>query len=178
MIPNTIPAGKDAPRNINVIIEIPQGSLPVKYEVDKDTGAMFVDRFMPTCMHYPLNYGYIPNTLSDDGDPLDALVITPQPLVTGSVIACRPVGILDMTDESGKDLKIIAVPVSKLTKQYEHIKSPDDLSDLLRRQITHFFEHYKDLENGKWVKVDGFLNASDAEQVILDSIAAQEKAAV
>lgn len=170
MIPSTIPAGQDAPNSINVIIEIPAGSLPIKYEVDKDTGAMFVDRFIPTCMHYPLNYGYIPNTMSEDGDPLDVLVLTPHPVITGSVIKCRPVGILDMTDEAGKDYKIIAVPVSKLTKQYDHIKEPQDLTEQLRHQLTHFFEHYKDLEDGKWVKVDGFLDTENAKKVIMTSI--------
>lgn len=162
--------GENLPDEINVIIEIPSHSDPVKYEVDKATGAMFVDRFMNTAMHYPCNYGYIPKTLSLDGDPVDALVITPIPLISGSVIRCRPVGVLKMTDEAGPDAKLIAVPTDKLCHMYRHVRTPQDLPDMLLAQITHFFEHYKDLEEGKWVKIDGWAGADEAKQEILDSI--------
>ncbi|MGI5308507.1 inorganic diphosphatase [Rheinheimera sp. WS51] len=160
-----IPAGKNLPDEINVIIEIPANADPVKYEVDKDTGAILVDRFMSTPMFYPCNYGYVNNTLSLDGDPVDVLVPTPYPLVPGSVIKCRPVGVLHMSDEAGEDAKVIAVPVSKLTKLYDDVKDVSDVPELLRKQIQHFFEHYKDLEAGKWVKVTGWgdINAAKAE---------------
>ena len=145
---NDIPAGKNIPDEINVIIEIPANSDPVKYEVDKDTGALMVDRFMATAMFYPCNYGYIPNTLSADGDPLDVLVPTPYPLINGAVIKCRPVGVLKMEDESGIDAKLIAVPVDKLSVIYREVQQATDLPALLLQQIEHFFEHYKDLEKG------------------------------
>ncbi len=141
---NDIPAGKNIPDEINVIIEIPANSDPVKYEVDKDTGALMVDRFMATAMFYPCNYGYIPNTLSEDGDPLDVLVPTPYPLINGAVIKCRPVGVLKMEDESGIDAKLIAVPVDKLSVIYREVQQATDLPALLLQQIEHFFEHYKD----------------------------------
>lgn len=169
---NNIPAGKKIPDEINVIIEIPANSEPVKYEVDKDTGVLLVDRFMATAMFYPCNYGYIPNTLSEDGDPLDVLVPTPYPLINGSVIKCRPVGVLKMEDESGIDAKLIAVPTSKLSVIYDDVKEATDLPSLLLRQIEHFFEHYKDLEKGKWVKVKGWANAEEAKQEILKSVEA------
>lgn len=158
--------GKDIPNDFNVIIEIPSHADPVKYEVDKETGAMFVDRFMNTAMHYPCNYGYIPKTLSEDGDPVDVLVVTPIPLISGSVIRCRAVGVLKMTDESGPDAKVIAVPIDKLCKLYRKVQTPQDLPDLLLAQIRHFFEHYKDLEEGKWVKVEGWDNSDAAESEI------------
>ena len=161
---NHIGPGKQAPDEINVIVEIPAHSDPVKYEVDKDSGAFFVDRFMSTAMYYPTNYGYIPQTLSEDGDPADVLVIAPVPLISGSVIPCRPIGVLNMTDESGEDAKILAVPVSKLTKIYENIHSPDDVSPHLLAAISHFFEHYKDLEEGKWVKLAGWADAAAAKK--------------
>ena len=163
---NDVPAGKNLPDEINVIIEIPANSDPIKYEIDKDSGAIFVDRFMATPMFYPCNYGYVNNTLSPDGDPVDVLVPTPYPLVAGSVIKCRPVGVLKMTDESGEDAKIVAVPVSKLTKIYDHVKDVEDLDDLLKGQIKHFFERYKELEAGKWVKVEGWENAESAKAEI------------
>ena len=169
---NNIPAGKKIPDEINVIIEIPANSEPVKYEVDKDTGVLLVDRFMATAMFYPCNYGYIPNTLSEDGDPLDVLVPTPYPLINGSVIKCRPVGVLKMEDESGIDAKLIAVPTSKLSVIYDDVKEATDLPSLLLQQIEHFFEHYKDLEKGKWVKVKGWANAEEAKQEILKSVEA------
>ena len=168
---NAVPAGKKLPDEVNVIIEIPAHADPVKYEVDKDTGALFVDRFMATCMHYPTNYGYVNNTLSEDGDPVDVLVMTPFPLLAGSVIKCRPVGVLNMTDESGKDAKVLAVPVDKLSTIYRDVKEIEDCPALLLKQIEHFFEHYKDLEEGKWVKIDGWANAQAAKDEITASIA-------
>jgi inorganic pyrophosphatase len=162
-------AGKDLPNDINVVIEIPAYSEPVKYEFDKDTNLLVVDRFMSTCMQYPCNYGFIPHTLSEDGDPVDVLVITPVPLRHGAVIRCRPVGMLKMTDESGVDAKIVAVPVDKLTPMYKHIQDVNDVPELLRKQINHFFEHYKDLEAGKWVKVDGWVDVKAAKQEIIAS---------
>jgi len=168
--------GKNVPEDINVIIEIPSHSDPVKYEVDKETGAMFVDRFMNTAMHYPCNYGYVPNTLSEDGDPVDVLVITPIPLISGSVIHCRPVGVLNMTDEAGPDAKVLAVPVDKLCQSFRKVKAPEDVSPMLLNQIQHFFEHYKDLEEGKWVKIDGWAGVDAARQEIMDSIQRYEQA--
>ena len=162
--------GKDVPDEVNVIIEIPAHADPVKYEVDKETGAMFVDRFMSTAMYYPCNYGYIPHSLSDDGDPADVLVVTPHPLICGSVIQCRPVGMLKMTDESGGDAKILAVPIDKLSVTHRKVKTLDDLPELLLHQISHFFEHYKDLEANKWVKLEGWVGVDEAKQEIMDSI--------
>ncbi len=173
---NDVPSGKNVPDEINVIIEIPAHADPIKYEVDKDSGAIFVDRFMATCMHYPCNYGYVPHTLSEDGDPVDVLVPTPFPLLAGSVIRCRPVGVLKMTDESGVDAKLLAVPVTKLTPIYKNIEQATDLPELLRNQIQHFFEHYKDLEAGKWVKVDGWDDAAAAKKEIEDSVTRYEQA--
>jgi inorganic pyrophosphatase len=137
---------------------------------------MFVDRFMSTAMHYPCNYGYVPHTLSEDGDPVDVLVVTPIPLITGVVVRCRPVGMLKMTDEAGIDAKVIAVPVDKLTSLYSHVKSPDDLPQLLLKQISHFFEHYKDLEPGKWVKVEGWVGIDGAREEILGGVARYQAA--
>ncbi|MDX1512521.1 MAG: inorganic diphosphatase [Gammaproteobacteria bacterium] len=176
MILDHVTAGRDVPDDINVIIEIPAESDPVKYEMDKDTGAMFVDRFMGTSMRYPCNYGYVPNTLSEDHDPVDVLVVTPFPLISGSVIRCRPVGMLRMTDESGPDAKVIAVPVDKLSELYRGINSFSDLPEMLLAQIAHFFDHYKDLEPGKWVKIDGWAGPEDAKQEILSSIERYESA--
>lgn len=165
-----VTAGDKTPHEVNVIIEIPAHSEPVKYEVDKKTGAMFVDRFMSTSMRYPCDYGYIPQTLSDDGDPADVLVVGPLPLITGSVITVRPIGMLKMTDESGEDCKILAVPTDDLTPLYHEIKEPQDLHQLTLDRISHFFEHYKDLEKNKWVKIAGWENADAAKQEILKSI--------
>jgi len=170
-----IPAGKDVPNDVNVIIEIPTRSEPVKYEVDKESGALFVDRFLATPMFYPCNYGYIPQTLSDDGDPVDVLVVTPIPLMSGSVIRCRPIGMLKMTDESGVDAKLLAVPHDKLTPIYSKIKTIDDLPPHLLAQIKHFFEHYKDLEPNKWVKVESWCGPEEAKQEIIDSIVRFQK---
>ena len=165
-----VPAGKGLPDDFNVIIEIPMNADPVKYEVDKDTGAVFVDRFMLTAMHYPCNYGYIPQTLSEDGDPADVLVVTPFPIQIGAVIRCRPIGILHMDDEAGGDAKLLAVPVDKLYPVYRNIKNAQDLpaEDLAR--IQHFFEHYKDLEKGKWVKVKSWGDAEAARAEITQSV--------
>ena len=162
--------GAGVPENINVIIEIPAHSDPVKYEVDKDTGAMFVDRFMNTAMHYPCNYGYVPHTLSEDGDPVDVLVVTPYPLISGSVIECRPVAMLQMEDESGPDAKVLAVPADRLCTLYRDVKGPGGMRPQLLEQIAHFFEHYKDLEPNKWVKLSGWAGPDAAKQAILDSV--------
>ncbi|SUB24685.1 inorganic diphosphatase [Avibacterium avium] len=170
-----VPAGKELPDDIYVVIEIPANSDPIKYEVDKETGTLFVDRFMATAMFYPANYGYINHTLSLDGDPVDVLVPTPYPLQPGSVIRCRPVGVLKMTDESGQDAKVIAVPHTKLSKEYDHIKDVGDLPALLKSQIQHFFESYKALEAGKWVKVDGWEGVDAARQEILESFERAKK---
>ena len=171
-----ITPGGDAPENFNVIIEIPARGEPVKYEVDKDTGALMVDRFMTTAMHYPCNYGYIPDTLADDGDPVDVLVLTPFPVLPASVIKCRALGMLAMSDEAGEDAKLLAVPVDKLTGGlYQDMKSPEDVPEITRAQITHFFEHYKDLEKGKWVKVEGWRDATVAKKEITDGIARYNK---
>ncbi|OAN18982.1 inorganic pyrophosphatase [Photobacterium jeanii] len=172
---NNVPAGKDIPEDIYVVIEIPANADPIKYEVDKDTGALFVDRFMSTPMFYPCNYGYVNHTLSLDGDPVDVLVPTPYPLQPGAVIRCRPVGVLKMTDESGEDAKVVAVPHSKLTKEYDHIQDVGDLPELLKAQITHFFERYKELEPNKWVKVDGWADAAAAKEEILTSFERAQK---
>lgn len=170
-----ITPGKNPPEDINVIIEIPANSPPIKYEIDKDSGCLFVDRFMATPMFYPANYGYIPNTLSEDGDPLDVLVVAPYPVEPGSVIRARPIGILNMSDEAGKDAKLLAVPHDKLSVLYKEVKEPADLPELLIKQIEHFFENYKDLEAGKWVKVDGWAGSDAAKQAVIDSIEAVKK---
>ncbi|MCL4133626.1 UNVERIFIED_CONTAM: hypothetical protein GTU68_059276 [Idotea baltica] len=164
-------SGKNLPENINVIIEIPSHSDPVKYEVDKETGALFVDRFMNTAMFYPCNYGYVPQTLSNDGDPVDVLVMSPYALVSGCVVQCRPVGMLKMTDESGEDAKIIAVPHDKM---YDDVKDIADVPELLKSQISHFFEHYKDLEKNKWVKLAGWVGIDEAKAEIMASVASYE----
>ena len=169
-------SGRDLPRDVNVIIEIPMHAAPIKYEVDKETGAIFVDRFMSTAMHYPCNYGYVPHTISDDGDPVDVLVLSPVPLITGVVVRCRPIGVLNMTDEAGGDAKVLAVPVDRLSSLYRRIKSPKDLPDLALAQIAHFFQHYKDLEPDKWVKVEGWAGPKEAEKEIMAGVANYRKA--
>ncbi len=163
--------GANPPWDVNVIVEVPMGAEPIKYEMDKESGAMFVDRFLHTAMHYPCNYGFIPHTLSGDGDPADVLVVMPLPLIPGCVIRCRPVGMLQMTDEAGEDTKIIAVPINKVFPAYAGVQTIDDLPELTRDRIQHFFEHYKDLEKGKWVKVEGWAGPDAARQEILTSIA-------
>lgn len=162
--------GKNVPDEINVIIEIPQHSDPVKYEVDKETGAMFVDRFMNTAMFYPCNYGYVPHTLSEDGDPVDVLVLAPMPLISGSVIQCRLIGMLNMTDEAGPDAKLLAVPIEKLCKLYTNVQETTDIPQMQLDQISHFFEHYKDLEKNKWVKIEGWGDSAKAKAEVLASI--------
>ncbi len=163
--------GDKAPDAFNVIIEIPMNADPIKYEVDKESGAIFVDRFMGTAMHYPTNYGYVPQTISGDGDPVDVLVITPFPLIPGVVVTCRPIGILKMEDEGGVDGKVLAVPTDKILPIYTHWQKPEDINPLRLKQIAHFFEHYKDLEPGKWVKVLGWEGVDAAKQEILDGMA-------
>ena len=170
MILDKVTAGNDVPNDLNVIIEIPANADPVKYEVDKETGALFVDRFMNAAMHYPCNYGYIPDTLCEDGDPLDVLVVTPFPLVSGCVVRCRPLGLLKMIDEAGGDSKLVAVPIKKQCEVYAAIESLDDLPQMLLNQISHFFEHYKDLDSGKWVKLDGWGKLDDAITEIKSSV--------
>jgi inorganic pyrophosphatase len=163
-------SGQNLPNDINVIIEIPAYSDPVKYEVNKETGVLFVDRFMSTAMHYPCNYGYIPQTLCEDGDPLDVLVLAPFPLLSGSVIRCRPIGLLMMSDEAGEDSKLLAVPVDKLSALYSNIKSYHDVPQSTLNSIAHFFEHYKDLEVGKWVKIGGWQDIGQACAEIMASV--------
>ena len=167
---DSIGAGNKAPDEINVVIEIPARGTPVKYEIDKKSGLSFVDRFLNTPMYYPCDYGFVPSTIHDDGDPIDVLVITPTPLITGAVIIARPIGVLNMEDEAGLDEKILAVPISKLTKAYETITDYHDVSPDLLAAISHFFEHYKDLEPNKWVKVTGWGDVNLAKQKIVASI--------
>ncbi len=167
--------GKNAPQAFNVIIEIPMNADPVKYEVDKETGAIFVDRFMSTSMHYPTNYGYVPQTISGDGDPVDVLVITPVPLIPGVVVTCRAIGILKMEDEAGQDGKILAVPTDKILSIYTQWQKPEDLNPMRLKTIAHFFEHYKDLEPNKWVKILGWEGPESAHQEILEGMANYQK---
>jgi inorganic pyrophosphatase len=167
---HNVTPGANAPAEFNVIIEIPMNADPIKYEVDKASGAMFVDRFMTTAMHYPCNYGYIPHTLSDDGDPVDVLVITPVPLNTGVVVRCRPLAVLKMEDESGFDAKVLAVPVDKLSTLYRGLKSHIELPPITLQQISHFFEHYKDLEPNKWVKIGGWEDIHEARKEIMSGV--------
>ncbi|MDR2853292.1 MAG: inorganic diphosphatase [Burkholderiaceae bacterium] len=167
---NDVTPGKNVPDEFNVIIEISMNAAPIKYEVDKETGALFVDRFMTTAMYYPANYGYVPQTLSGDGDPVDVLVVTPYPLVPGVVVPCRPVGLLMMEDEAGIDAKVLAVPTTKVLPMYGHWKDIDTVNPVRRKALAHFFEHYKDLEEGKWVKVLGWKGVDAARQEILDGI--------
>ncbi|MHB1565453.1 MAG: inorganic diphosphatase [Acidiferrobacter sp.] len=162
--------GSHAPQTVNVIIEIPAHGPPVKYEMDKESGAMFVNRFMNTAMYYPCNYGYVPHTLSGDGDPVDVLVLTPVPVISGAVMACRPLAMLKMTDEAGVDAKILAVPDDKLCVAYRHYQRLADIPPGLLDQIAHFFAHYKDLESGKWTRVDGWVDGAEVEAEIVDGI--------
>ena len=165
-----VDSGRKLPDEFNVIIEIPMNADPVKYEVDKATGALFVDRFMLTAMHYPCNYGYIPHTIADDGDPVDVLVVTPFAVTTGAVIRCRPIGVLMMDDEAGGDAKLLAVPIDSILPIYKHWHKPDDVQPERLMQIQHFFEHYKDLEVGKWVKVRGWEGPETAKREIIDGL--------
>ena len=165
-----ISIGKNPPEDVNVIIEVPVGGQPIKYEMDKDAGVLVVDRFLYTPMTYPGNYGFVPHTLSDDGDPIDVLVCNTRPLMPGSVINVRPIGVLVMEDDGGKDEKIIAVPSPKLTRRYENVHNHTDLPEITLKQIEHFFEHYKDLEPGKWVKIGGWRDATVAREMIVEAI--------
>ncbi|MEO6104643.1 MAG: inorganic diphosphatase [Pseudoxanthomonas sp.] len=169
-----VSTGKNPPDEINVVIEIPKDSEPVKYEVDKESGAIFVDRILSTPMRYPCNYGYVPRTLCGDGDPADVLVVLPLPLIPGSVIRCRPVGVLRMTDEAGSDEKILAVPVTKVFNGYSHIQDIGQVSPHWLERIGHFFEHYKDLEKDKWVKLDGWGDAAEAKRILSESMTRHE----
>jgi inorganic pyrophosphatase len=172
---NHVPAGKDLPQDFNVIIEIPAQSDPVKYEADKDLGLLVVDRFISTGMRYPANYGFIPQTLSGDGDPVDVLVITPYPLLAGSVVRARALGMLQMTDEAGVDAKLVAVPHDKVCPMTASLKSIDDVPSYLKDQIKHFFEQYKALEKGKWVKVEGWADVEAAHKEITEGVANYKK---
>jgi len=170
-----ISVGENPPEDINVIVEVPVGGEPVKYEMDKDAGTLIVDRFLYTPMRYPGNYGFVPHTLSDDGDPIDVLIPNQRPIVPGAVMNCRPIGVLMMDDEGGGDEKIIAVPSTRLTRRYEDVKTYTDLPEITLHQIQHFFERYKDLEPGKWVKIVKWDGADKARELILEAIA-REKA--
>ncbi len=167
---DAIPIGNNPPDDINVVIEVENGGEPIKYEMDKAAGTLFVDRFLYTPMRYPGNYGFVPHTLSDDGDPIDVLVSNTRPIVPGAYINVRPVGVLKMRDDGGGDEKIIAVPSPKLTKRYISVHNYTDLPGITLEQIQHFFEHYKDLEPGKWVKVEGWGDAAEARQLILEAM--------
>jgi inorganic pyrophosphatase len=167
---DAIRVGNHPPDDINVLVEVPVGGEPIKYEIDKASGALVVDRFLYTPMRYPGNYGFVPHTLCGDGDPLDVLVASTRALVPGSVINCRPVGVLVMEDESGMDEKVIAVPSGKLTRRYDAVKTLADLPEITRSQIEHFFQHYKDLEPGKWVKIVEWGDAASAREIILESM--------
>ncbi len=169
---DAIPIGNNPPHELNVIIEVPVGGEPIKYEMDKASGTLFVDRFLYTAMRYPGNYGFVPHTLADDGDPLDVLVCNTRAIVPGAVISCRPVGVLIMEDDGGGDEKVLAVPSTKLTKRYDNVKTTADLPKITLEQIEHFFAHYKDLEPGKWVKIKGWGDIAYAEKIVMASIKA------
>ncbi len=167
---DAVPIGSNPPEDINVIIEVPVGGEPIKYEMDKDAGAMYVDRFLYTPMRYPGNYGFVPHTLCGDGDPIDVVIANQRPIVPGAIMSCRPIGVLLMEDESGQDEKIIAVPGPKLTKRYDRIRTYQDMPEITIQQIEHFFSHYKDLETNKWVRIVAWKDADDAKKLILESI--------
>ena len=173
---DAISTGINPPHEVNVIIEVPVGGEPIKYEMDKAAGTLVVDRFLHTPMRYPGNYGFVPHTLSDDGDPIDVLVANTRPIVPGAVINVRPVGVLKMQDEAGGDEKVLAVPMPKLTKRYEHVMNYTDLPEITLQQMRHFFEHYKDLEPGKWVKVLGWGDAAEAKRMISEAIERAKRA--
>jgi len=167
---DAISIGKNPPHDVNVIVEVPFGGQPIKYEMDKEAGTLVVDRFLHTPMTYPGNYGFVPHTLSDDGDPIDVLICNTRPLVPGCVINVRPIGVLVMEDNAGQDEKVIAVPSAHLTKRYEGVEDYRDLPEITLQQIEHFFEHYKDLESGKWVKIGGWQDADIARRLIVEAI--------
>ena len=177
MNPDRVSVGENVPHEVNVIIEVPTGGEPIKYELDKEAGTLVVDRFLHTAMRYPGNYGFIPHTLSDDGDPCDVLVVNTRAITPGAMMSVRPVGVLFMQDEAGHDEKIIAVPSSKLTKRYDSVKSYADLPEITIQQVRHFFEHYKDLEDGKWVKVLRWGGIEDAHRLILEGMKRAEQGA-
>ena len=170
-----ISMGKEVPDEVNVLIENSGNALPVKYELDKDSGVLFVDRFVATPMHYPCNYGFVPNTLSDDGDPVDVLVIAEFPIQPGAVIPSKLIGVLIMEDEKGMDEKLLAVPTVKMNSEYSHYNELEDIPEVLLNKIKHFFEHYKDLEKGKWVKITGFKPAADAKKIMLEAVERAKK---
>jgi len=174
---DAIPSGENIPDDVNVIVEVPLGGEPIKYEMDKAAGALFVDRFLYTPMFYPGNYGFVPHTLSLDGDPIDVLICNTRAVVAGAVMNCRPIGVLLMEDDGGKDEKIIALPSHHLTARYDKIRSYEDLPEITRKQVEHFFAHYKDLEPNKWVRVDHWGDVDEARQLIVDAVerAAAEK---
>lgn len=172
---DAISIGKNPPDDVNVIVEVPVGGQPIKYEMDKEAGTLIVDRFLYTPMHYPGNYGFVPHTLCEDGDPIDVLICNTRPLVPGCVINVRPIGVMLMEDDGGKDEKIIAVPVQKLTRRYDKVQNYTDLPEITLKQIQHFFEHYKDLEPGKWVKIGDWMDVDVAKQLIVDSIERAKK---
>lgn len=165
-----IPAGNNPPEDVNIIIEVPIGGEPIKYELEKESGALFVDRFLYTPMRYPGNYGFVPHTLSEDGDPIDVLIANTRPLVPGCVMNCRPIGVLVMEDEMGQDEKVVAVPSAGISRRWEQVREFMDLPMITRDQISHFFEHYKDLEPGKWVKLQDWGDAAKARQMIVDAL--------
>jgi inorganic pyrophosphatase len=165
-----ISPGKNPPQDVNVIIEIPYGGAPIKYEMDKKSGALFVDRFLGTAMYYPAHYGFVPQTLSQDGDPIDALVVGRTPILPGVVIPCRPLGVLVMEDESGLDEKILFAPLEKIDPYHKDWQDIHHVPQILKDQISHFFERYKDLEHGKWVKITGWKDKKHAEEFITQSI--------
>jgi len=167
---DAIPTGNNPPEVVNVVIEVTNGGEPIKYELDKESGTLFVDRFLYTPMRYPGNYGFVPHTLSDDGDPIDVLVCNTRPIIPGAAMNVRPVGVLRMEDDCGVDEKILAVPTTRLTRRYMHVQNYSDLPQITIDQIQHFFEHYKDLEPGKWVKVLGWGNVDEAKRLIVESI--------
>jgi inorganic pyrophosphatase len=173
---DAVAIGKNPPEDVNVIIEVPIGGDPIKYEMDKEAGALVVDRFLYTAMHYPGNYGFIPHTLSEDGDPCDVIVANTRAIAPGAIISCRVVGVLMMEDEAGGDEKIIAVPSLKLTRRYEHVQNYTDLPAITLKQIEHFFEHYKDLEPGKWVKILRWGAAPEAKRIILEAVERAKRA--
>jgi inorganic pyrophosphatase len=173
---DAIPIGRNPPEDVNVVVEVQIGGEPIKYEMDKAAGTLFVDRFLYTPMRYPGNYGFVPHTLSEDGDPIDVLIANTRPIIPGAVIAVRPVGVLLMEDDGGGDEKILAVPVPKLTKRYEKVHNYTDLPAITIEQVQHFFERYKDLEPGKWVKVKGWGDAAHAKRLIVEAIERAAKA--
>jgi inorganic pyrophosphatase len=166
-----IPPGRNPPEEVNVLIEVPLRADPIKYELDKKTGAIFVDRYLYTTMFYPCNYGFIPNTLSDDGDPIDVMVVGRMPVLPGAILRARPIGVLKMVDEAGNDEKILAVPIDKITPVHRAVRSYTDIPELDLARIAHFFEHYKDLEPDKWVKIEGWGGPEEAHELIMAAIA-------